>query len=1056
MKNIHNISAGAGSGKTTKLVGIITDLVSGNMGKKCSPERMILTTFTKAAAGEFKERAAAKLIEGGFLEEAVTLDAAMIGTVHSIAQTYITRYWYLCGLTPGLVPVTENVSDKMRKESLDAVATDEDVLFFREYVDKFEINSVENGRDYDFWKNILGKLYESTLLIEKDEDKVRFIDKVRSASLEMWGNLFDMSVNKDLAEIINKQATIYIECCDKDGIRPSNVTKHIKQAQALRNLLKESPDFTYGSLKAANSELDKPFGVLKAHKAEWESKVKDSFDALKPAIESFIPIEVPEIVKCIEKICDIAKVWIGNYAQMKRKEGVIDFNDMEVIFLELLKKGEVLEDIRSSIDYLFVDEFQDSNPVQIEIFKILSENVKQSWFVGDPKQSIYGFRGSDIELVNEFSSHFPDVEKDETAFAGFKRNDLGLSSEILDNSYRSHPDLVKLSNEVFKRAFKGDLPESKIILKQGRKDCDSGYPVIHHFHVHGRSNKEKTSELANGMAHVLNGTYEHLRGVKVEPSDIAVLVRSKTAVVEVASALKEKGIPVSYVDAKFKDSAEVALVLSALKLVGGKQDAKSVAELRSLIDGLGLKEVLNQVKAEKPFWGGIRDFVDSVKTLSVVDCVDAIIARFNLYDFVSCWDSADVRRANLNLVRQIARQFDSEAQVFSRASDISAFLRYVESYEPEQKFSNGDTGVKVLTYHKSKGLEWKVVFLYNLSKDMDEEVSVSDIKGVNGDILVPALPADPKWLLDAMKGNAVLNNLLENAMVKAVKEERRLLYVGLTRARDMVFTVGFGKTMPWLQQCCPTAAGIDYSIVGDGEFDIWGVGMKSCCYQCTPDTVRYNFADSKPARIRDAGFALPETALLSYAEKYHNPSKYNDKGLIAATSPEVVKEFSRIKISHSGVEDNEFGDCIHHIYALGSHPDKDRRLAAVERTLKAYGLDATNASAILDRFDDLCGYLRKEYGDPERGVEHELPFIYKDAEGRVFSGTMDMVWKTKDCCVVVDYKTFSGTREAAMKKSAEEYGSQMAIYRSAMEAAGEKVPAVLILYPVIGLIVKVN
>lgn len=224
-----------------------------------------------------------------------------------------------------------------------------------------------------------------------------------------------------------------------------------------------------------------------------------------------------------------------------------------------------------------------------------------------------------------------------------------------------------------------------------------------------------------------------------------------------------------------------------------------------------------------------------------------------------------------------------------------------------------------------------------------------------------------------------------------------------------------------------------------------------------PNSEVYNFADSRPARIKDAGFALPEVvASVSYAEKYHNPSNYKEQELISATSPEVVKEYVRIDISHNAVEDNEFGDCIHHIYALGSHPDKDRRLAAAERTLNAYGLDAGKADAILERFDDLCGYLRKEYGDPERGVEHELPFIYKDAEGRVFSGTMDMVWKTKDCCVVVDYKTFSGTREAAMKKSAEEYGPQMAIYRSAMEAAGEKVPAVLILYPVIGLIVKVN
>ena len=1056
MKNIHNISAGAGSGKTTRLVGIITDLVAGKMGEKCSPEKMILTTFTKAAAKEFKERAAAKLIEGGHLEEAVALDAAMIGTVHSIAQTYITRYWYLCGLSPDITPVTEEVSDKMMKESLDAVVTDPDVLFFREYVDKFSINARGAGRDYDFWKYLLRKLYEASLLIE---DKAAFIDQVRDASLPVWNDLFDFTHNPELADAIKNVAPSYIECCDADGIRASNVKKHISQAQALRNLLKEYPDFTYYSLKAADKELDAPFKVLKAHKTKWESKVNDSFNALKPAIQSILPVEVPMIAKCVEKVCDIAKVWVDKYARMKREEGVIDFNDMEVIFLELLKKEEVLEDIRSSIDYLFVDEFQDSNPVQIKIFDILSENVKQSWFVGDPKQSIYGFRGSDIELVNEFSSHFPEVKEDKDAFAGFARNESGLSSEILGKSYRSHKDLVKLSNEVFRQAFADVLHESKIILEQGRECDDTEYPVIHHFHVHGRSNEAKAGELANGIALVLNGTYHPLHGVKVEPSDIAVLVRNKKSVGEVASALKKNGIPVSYVDSEFMDSAEVALILTILRLVGGKQDDKSIAEMRSLIDGLDLRDVLNQVKSDEPdpFWGGLQEFVKSVRTLSVVDCVDAVITRFNLYDFVSCWDSADVRRANLNLVRQIARQFDSEAAAFAKASDMSSFLRYIESYTPEQKFSNEDAGVKVLTYHKSKGLEWNVVFLYNLSKDMDEEMSVSDIKGVNGSLLVPALPSDPAWLMEAITADAQLKKLLDEGAEKTLKEERRLLYVGLTRARDMVFTVGFGDDMPWIRQCCPSAADIDYSNVPDGEFDIWGVGKPSYCYQCKPDQVRYVGAESLPSRVKAAGLALPEnTVSETYEPKYHSPSKYKDQEAIASASPEAVKTYARITISHGHISDNEFGDCVHAIYALGTHPDKVKRLAAAERTLQAYGLDAGCAGALADRFDDMCEYLRDAYGDPVRGVDHEFPFKYEDVKGHVFSGNIDMVWKTKDSNVIVDYKTFSGTAETALKECREKHASQMKIYRAAMEAAGEKVAAVLILYPVIGLVVKVN
>ena len=303
-----------------------------------------------------------------------------------------------------------------------------------------------------------------------------------------------------------------------------------------------------------------------------------------------------------------------------------------------------------------------------------------------------------------------------------------------------------------------------------------------------------------------------------------------------------------------------------------------------------------------------------------------------------------------------------------------------------------------------------------------------------------------------------MRQLFDRVSAKTLGEERRLLYVGLTRARDFVFTVGsVGAGMKKLQQCCPSAADIDYSAVGSGEFDIWGVGIKSLCYQCTPEVVRYEGADSLPSRIKDAGFSLPEEAATkTYCEKCHIPSKYKDSEAIASASPETVKTYPRIKISHGNLEDNEFGDCVHAIYAVGTHPDKTRRLAAAQRTLQAYGLDSSNAEVLLARFDDLCDYLRETYGAPERGVEHELPFAYQDAEGRVFNGDMDMVWKTKDRCVIVDYKTFSGTSETALKECADEYASQMKIYRDALDAAGEKVASVLILYPIIGLIVKVN
>lgn len=1059
MKNIHNISAGAGSGKTTRLVGIITDLVSGKMGEKCSPERMILTTFTKAAAGEFKERAAAKLMEAGYLEEAVALDAAMIGTIHSIAQAYITRYWYLCGMSPGVTPVAEADSKKLLMESLSGVVTADDMTFFREYVRMFGITKGEEGYYDDFWKDHLIKISES-LMFERDKETC--LKAIRDKSVSMLSAMLDLSHNEAKIKHARECAEGYLVYCEDDTFYTQrSLDKAQRHARVARSIL-ENSTFKLATLKGMCDDLDnKPFGLKKDMKDTHEAIVTASHDALVDAIMRIIPEDASRISECAGKICDIALRWMDGYRKLKRERGVVDFSDMEVIFLELLGMKEVLEDIRSSIDYLFVDEFQDCNPVQIRIFDILSENVRQSWFVGDPKQAIYGFRGSNVELVNEFSANFPEDEKDEASFTGFKKDETGLSSEILGSSYRSHPTLLDLSNKVFIKAFGSDLEEKNIRLEPGREAYETGYPVIHHFHVEGGNDDERAAALASGITTVLNGKYSALEGLKVSPSDIAVLVRNNSSAVKVAASLKKNGVPVSFVDSDFKDSAEVSLLLSLLRLATGRQDDKSEAELMSLIDGYDLREVLIKVSdpAHDNFWGGLRQFFKSVRTLSVVDVIDAMIARFDLYGFVSCWGDGDLRRANIDLVRQIARQFDSSASMFAMASDLLSFLDYIKSYKPEPKFDNQDTGVKVLTYHKAKGLEWKIVFLTDIDGDMDEKISLRSLSGFQGDVYVPALSFhEPVWLTEAVTADKAMRQLFDRVSAKNLGEERRLLYVGLTRARDFVFTVGsVGAGMKKLQQCCPSAADIDYSAVGSGEFDIWGVGIKSHCYQCTPEVERYEGADSQPSRVKDAGFSLPEEAATkTYCEKCHIPSKYKDSEAIASASPEIVKTYPRIKISHGSLEDNEFGDCVHAIYAVGTHPDKTRRLAAAQRTLQAYGLDSSNAEVLLARFDDLCDYLRETYGTPERGVEHELPFTYQDAEGRVFNGDMDMVWKTKDRCVIVDYKTFSGTSETALKECADEYASQMKIYRDALDAAGEKVASVLILYPIIGLVVKVN
>lgn len=1063
MKNIHNISAGAGSGKTTRLVEVITDLVSGKKGEKCSPERMILTTFTKAAAKEFKERSASRLIEMGFLDEAVTLDAAMIGTIHSIAQTYITRYWYLCGISPDVTTVPEDEARKMLDKSLASVVTHQE-SFFRDYVDIFSIlkKGKEKGRDYDFWKFHLNKLIETVMF---EEDKVRYIEGLRDRSVTLLKQVFDLKRNTAILEEAKLCAERYLVYCKNDSLYGKNSQNRVNQIKEVIGIIlaKGKTSYPQAQLKGMMEVLKKPFAVIARKKDDYEEDVKAANKALADVVSRIMPEEAELIPKCAEMICDIAIAGVDSYRKMKVEQGLMDFNDMEVLFLELLGKKEVLEDIRSSIDYLFVDEFQDCNPVQIRIFEILSDNVKQSWFVGDPKQAIYGFRGSNIELVNEFYKHFPKDVVDEDSFTGFKKDENGLSSEILGKSYRSHHSLVNLANKVFTKAFEADLEKDKIELVPGRKCDESTLPTLHHFILEGGNEQQRSKALANGVTMLLNGDYPYLKGFKSDPSDIAILVRGNDQALAIATALTKNGVPVSYVDKEFKKSAEVALILTLLRMVSGRQDRKSVAELYSLIEGMTLKSVLEKAKSkdEGSFWGGLRGFVKSVRHLSVLDCIEAIVARFDLYNFVSRWGNADVRRANIDLVRKVARQFDTNASSFAKASDIAAFLLMIDSYSAEQKFENG-AGVKVLTYHKAKGLEWPIVLMDGVAGDISGKMTISEIIGLNGGFFFPRMPEDAIWVTDAAMSHEQLIELMPEAKSKHTGEERRLLYVGLTRAKDFAFTIGYAqKGMAWLQRCCPSAAKIDYSKVSQGEYDIWGVGYKSCCHQLASDEdLVYDGVQAQSIIVKGAGFDLPEDAAdMTYVEKYHSPSKYEDPdavSLMTAVKMKLPMELPHLEIKHDHLEDYEFGDCVHHIYAACSHLDKGRGVKVAERILGAYGVDTKHAAELLKRHDQLCDYLRTTYGDSEKGVAHEFPFKYQDAHGRVFNGTMDMVWKTKCGSVIVDYKTFSGSAEDALNRTVKEYGSQMKIYRSALEGAGETVADVLIFYPIAGLVVKVN
>lgn len=1075
MKNIHNISAGAGAGKTTELVKIISELVSGKRTEgKCLPDRMILTTFTKAAAAEFRERVKQKLFSEKMIEEAIAIDAAQMGTISSVSESYLRRYWYLLGMSPDLSPIDENESRSLMNEALMDIITSEDIVFFHQYASDFSLIN-EDGDADSYWKAVFMKIADLVLG-----------GRITFDMIQEWGNRSARMLEEafkpttDLVEFRRAVESYCAFCRCEEDIFYNSSSKNNAETQA--ELLEESKDkhtLSVRYLKKVNAVLgNKAFGLKKKAKPQYEIPLQDAFDALKDAITHLVPEEAANIAVFARRISQVASKGIDAYKKAKQKAGVIDFSDMEGSFLKLLDKEEVRQGISASIDYLFVDEFQDSNYIQIEIFKKLSDLVKQSWFVGDMKQAIYGFRGSDTELVADFSHCFP-VEKEDRAeqLTHFMKDANGLSSQTLRDSYRSVPELVELSNKVFVSAFKEPylrmvgnqevyrydkevLDEDQVTLNIKRSSLGNS---LFHLNLHNndgtRSNALPYDAFASFVCMLLNGSYLPLKGRNIKPEDVAVLVRNNDHVAKIAAALRKKRVPVTAVGKDFIESAEVALLLDILRLTADVQTKKTRVELMSLIHALPLRTVFDYAQGKEgnyPKLDGIEAFARSLRRSSVVDSVDAIITRFGLYDYSSRWDNADQRRENLDLVRTIAQEYDNRCQMLGKNSDFRGFLSYVAGYKPEPQFNINAAGVKVLTSHKAKGLEWPVVFLWQISGSSGSAKKNSTC-GVDPDWLVPPFSACD-WASECVIASPQLQQIRDRNEAKELGESRRLLYVGVTRARDILFTVGKDQeSLTSIPRCCPTAPENPIVSEDGSTIDVWGVGIDSE-YADVHDAPDLSFEKALTKTMLPMNSVFPLLTEKEAGElKYRNPSKYRDDGVMAGAKAEIIHDMGhRVDIKHPGLEDNEFGDCIHHIYAAcrADAPEKSRVVAS--RTLRNWGIEDPEApEKVAASYEALCTFLTEKYGSAV-SVDHEVPFMHQDTEGHVYSGVMDMLWNVPGGTVIIDFKTYGGNTAEAIKESITEHSSQMHEYCVALKAAEKTVSATVLYYPVTGVVVEVK
>jgi len=1071
-KNVHNITAGAGAGKTTRLVNIIKELVDNN----ADPQKMILTTYTVAAATEFREKTKERLICEGKVREAILMDAAVIGTVHSIASSYISRYWYLLGVSPSIKPMDDTASKILMDRSLNEILSGKDEDLFREYAKIFSISGSE-GYDFDFWKKTMNALFSKMRGYGFNTEKLK---DFRKGTLDLLKSTFTMAGN---AAVFNNQRQILEEYLGFGEVVSRSATdagkaQYQKNCESVRKILAINPA-TY-SVKDSKEIDALKWGreislAAGADKDNFQETIKESknkvIEAQKNILSFLVPAESSLILKVAEKIFDLMDEWIKSYDIVKKENAVIDYSDMEDMFLTLLGMEEVQEDIRNSVDYLFVDEFQDSTPIQAEIFKILSGLVKQTWFVGDRKQAIYGFAGSDSGLIKDLTENFPKPVKKPLSLAEYKKDENGNSSEILSVSYRSVPTLVTLANKVFSESFaevvsgydkdKIDIDEVTLSPKEGK--TDPPYDVLYHLDVSGSNESTRCQNLASVICHIANSAEfkEHY-----SPSDIAVLTRKNQNAGNIAAAIAATGLNVSFVDENYLSTPEVSFLICLLKLSAGISMKRTRAELRKLILDEDLKELICKVKDGRndlSELSGLEEFATSLRHKSVIDRIKESIMRFNLSDYCGVWGNPSSRRGHISTLINAAEAYSSQSELFCSSADVRGFISFLSTFCPDTKFDNTSSGIKVLTCHKAKGLEWKIVFLYGLD-EYKEDKSISGIirplSTPDSLLAIPSLPGKD-WVYTCIDSSPEAKTLLEEVSARQNGEEKRLLYVALTRARDVIVTVGKGGPLETIIKCCPTARNIQETDTADGYVDIWGAGVKSKIIEYSLDEeIRYNNAESINM-YSDAGFLRKELQEEKAERKFHSPSKFRDSEIENAAEVTIKKDFGyRTDIDHGGLSDDVFGDCIHHIFACCRPGEKESNLGVASRTFTSFGItDPQAAQKAVHCIDNLFGWLEETFG-PATGIEHEVPFRYTDSKGRVFSGSMDMIWKTEKGDVLIDYKTYSGTKAELLDKErkhwAGHYASQLHIYTTALKSAERKVLSALLYYPVNGLVVSVK
>lgn len=829
------VAAAAGSGKTKVLV----DRLMGYLTDPTNPadlDDFLIITYTRAAASELRGKIAARIADAlavapddRHLQRQLTrVYLAQISTVHSFCQTVLRQYAAEADLPADFRVADEQQAAALRAQTLRGVLSELYAQLDDEPDFASMIDTLGYGRDDRRLLDLAERSYD--VMRCKVDPAAWMADCLHAYALPegiaaeqtLWGAYYIKARSDALASADAMLAQAEALCLREEALEKKCLPLLQKNRETVRTLMAET---TWDGCVEAGLPS---FGVMRmpkdAENAEQIQTLRNEAKQMLKIVQSYFYAPSEQVVEDLRKtvpalrgLLTLLRRFDERFTQEKRRRHLLDFSDLEHCMIGLLtKKGsgrptEAAKSLAQSYREILIDEYQDSNAVQERIFQAVSRNGKNLFMVGDVKQSIYRFRLADPSIfLSKYDAYPPLGEQD----PGEPRKLL------LSQNFRSRPEILEAANDVFSLVMKkeaGELDYTQAeALVPGAQFPESPGPKVElhclNYLVSSEENGDKTGAEAEFVAarieRLLREAFVTENGAlrPAKPSDIVILMRSPGMIAGVyQAALQKRGIACDVgAGGDLMQTAEIEILFQLLQIIDNPhRDIPLAAAMASPVFAFSPEE-LALLRAQeqhadlydclcacrepdeklRAFLSWLSRMRAESRRTPLPEFLNAVVQSSGLETVFSALPDGERRRGNLAAFASFVTA-GTQAELRS-LSDLVQLLWQMQQRGaglPTQDAPARSDAVRIMTIHKSKGLEFPIVILADLARKMNMQDNAS------------AVLTDEELLLGGnvvdLASRSYYHGLARRAIIdrktaQTVSEEMRVLYVAMTRAKEQL------------------------------------------------------------------------------------------------------------------------------------------------------------------------------------------------------------------------------------------------------------------------------